>query len=110
MQATEIDSWKAVCDESLSKKDRKFKVYLGLSASEDEPAADASTHPPQLDIHFVRETWYTPGANIEEYKLAACTRGARGPWWAGFAPEEVDAGDDVTYVTCVTRPRGSRCR
>ena len=82
------DAWREVSTGSLKKKDKKFKVYLGLCKDEKEDPADYSVEdPPILDVHFARETWIMPNAKYKDYKLAAKTP-SDGPWWARFVTEE----------------------
>lgn len=53
---------------SLKKTDPKFKVYLGLCSSEDEPADNHSHAPPPLAIAFARETWLMPRGKHNDYR------------------------------------------
>ncbi len=71
-------------ESTLKKSDPKFKVYLGLARSESDPPAGHATSPPTLTPVFQRETWLTPGAEVELYRLQARVPGAPAPWWAGF--------------------------
>jgi len=79
-----LEAWRGVSDSSLKKSDPKFKVYLGLCSAEDEKPAGHSTIPPLLEPVFKRETWLTPGAAVEQYKLQSAFPGAAAPWWANF--------------------------
>jgi len=80
------EEWEAICAEKLTRKDRKYKVYLGLAPNEDTPSAAEPTTPPFLDIAFARETWHMPGSKVSDYRMTSAYRGSRGPWWSGFDP------------------------
>eukprot|EP00966_Prymnesium_polylepis_P137587 3179785-Prymnesium_polylepis.2 len=56
-----------------TRKDRKYKVYLGLAPNEDTPSAAEPTTPPFLDIAFARETWHMPGSKVTRPRRARIT-------------------------------------
>jgi len=100
-RSTQMEAWRAVSESGLKKSDPKFKLYLGLCAGADDKPGDHATNPPKLDIVFARESWSTPGSNIDEYKiLYPIQAGASGPWWAGF-------GDDSGMFTAVLNEVGA---
>eukprot|EP00966_Prymnesium_polylepis_P210763 4880222-Prymnesium_polylepis.1 len=79
LQDTKLEAWNAVCQEKLTSKDPKFKIYLGANAN-----GEKESPPPTLDIDFRPEVWHMQGDDANGYSLLAVEDGS-GPW-CGHAP------------------------
>ena len=89
---TSLTDWEAVSDGGFKKSDKKFKVYLGLCETADDKPGPHTSAPPTLTPRFKRETWFMPGAAVDEYRLQAAFADIGGPWWTGFGGGTEAAG------------------